>query len=198
MIIANHKPIRIIGYNQASSAQEMFAEISKTHGQTEILAPDDFFLFPNKEQYQYIIAECLDRKERLIVIDMVDQQCLDLITVIHDTAVIGADSLTKIGAGTFIFPFCTVSIHSQVGRHCVIGSYGLIGHYSNLGTNCILRPGVMVNGKSTIGNNCVLNTRVTVTNKSKVSDNVELMAFSTVTKNITDPGKYIGSKARKI
>jgi UDP-3-O-[3-hydroxymyristoyl] glucosamine N-acyltransferase len=80
----------------------------------------------------------------------------------------------------------------------VIGSYSLIGHYSNLGTNCILRPGVMVNGKSTIGNNCVLNTRVTVTNKSKVSDNVELMAFSNVTKNITNPGKYIGSKVRKI
>ena len=198
MIIGNDKPIRIIGYDQASSAKEMFAEISKTHQQTKILTPDDFFLVSDKQQYQYIISEWLDRKERLYVIDMVDKQCLDLITVIHDTTVIDSSTLTQIGAGTFIFPFCIVSIHSQLGRHCVIGSYSLIGHYSNLGTNCLLRPGVIINGKSTIGNNCVLNTRVTVTNKSKVSDNVELMAFTNVTKKITDPGKYIGTKARKI
>jgi hypothetical protein len=57
---------------------------------------------------------------------------------------------------------------STIGRHCIVGSYSLIGHYSSIGNNCILRPGVMITGKSTVGNNCTINTRSTVTNNSTV------------------------------
>lgn len=197
MIIANQKPILIVGYQQGSSAQEIFAALKSNRSQVDIIEPDSFFNLDNYHEYQYIVSEQSDRKKRTQVIEFLDQNNLDLVTFIHDTAVVGQIPPAKIGAGSFVFPFCTLSIHSEIGRHCIVGSYSLIGHYSRLGNNCFLRPGVMINGKSSVGNNCVLNTRVTVTNKSRISDNIELMAFTNVTKNLTDPGKYIGSTARK-
>jgi len=198
MIIANSKPIRIIGYNQGSSAQEFSAEIKKTHNSAMIVEPDEFLKLKHKQSYQYIVSEWKDSNQRAKIIEYIDQNNFDLITVIHDTAVIGQMPVALIGHGSFVFPFCNLSIHSQIGKHCVVGSYSLIGHYSKLGDNCILRPGVMINGKSSVGNNCVLNTRVTVTNNCMVEDNIKIMAFSNVTKNLTDPGEYIGSPARKI
>ena len=194
MIIGNNKPIRIIGYTKSSMTQEFLAEIQKTH-LAEVITPDDFFKEPGQDQYQYIVSVSWDLAERKTVIDHVDQHGLDLITVIHDLAIVGTD---HIGPGSFIFGFSTAAIGSKIGRHSIIGYYSLVGHYSCLGNNCILRPGVMINGKSTVGNNCVINSRVTVTNGSTLADNIELMAFTNVTKDLTSPGRYIGPTAKKI
>ena len=56
MIIANHKPIRIIGYHRASGTYEFVNEISKTHPCT-VIEPDDFFALLNKDQYQYRLGD---------------------------------------------------------------------------------------------------------------------------------------------
>lgn len=197
MIIANQKPILIVGYQQGSMAQEIYSELKSNHPQVDIIQPDDFFKLANHSDYQYMVSVWADHKQRIQVIEFLDQNNLDLVTFIHETVSVGKIPPVTIGAGSFVFPFCTLSIHSKIGKHCIVGSYSLIGHYSQLSNNCVLRPGVMVNGKSFVGNNCILNTRVTVTNNSQISDNIELMAFSNVTKDLTTPGRYIGSVARK-
>jgi UDP-3-O-[3-hydroxymyristoyl] glucosamine N-acyltransferase len=196
MIVANHKPIKIIGYAESSMTQEFVNQISLTH-YAEVIRPDDFLLLCNQDDYQYIIAVSYDLEERKKLIEYVDQQNFDLITVINDTALLGTAPVAVIHPGSFIFPFCNISIASTVGRHCIVGSYSLIGHYASIGNNCIVSPGVMITGKSTVGHNCTINTRSTVTNNSTVTDNVKIMAFTNVVKNIVESGKYIGSTARR-
>ena len=196
MIIANDKPIRIIGYTESSTTDEFVNEISKTHP-VEVISTKSFIACDNKKDYQYIVSVIFDWKERLDIIDLVDKLDLDLITVIHDTVVLGINPKPLIGSGTFIFPFCNISLASTMGRHCIIGSYTLIGHYTTLGNNCCLSPGVSITGKSTLGNNCIIRTKSTVTNRLTVTDNVEIMAFSNVIKDITEPGRYIGSRAKR-
>ena len=178
-------------------AREFFNEITKTHLAEEIL-PAVFLLEPNKQNYQYIVALSWDREERQRIIEYIDKNNLDLITVINDTSLIGHTPAATIGPGTFIFPFCNISIASHVGRHCIIGSYSLIGHYSGLGDNCELRPGVMINGKSQIGKNCLIETKATITNRAMICDAVDIMAFSEVRKDITESGRYVGKPARRI
>jgi UDP-3-O-[3-hydroxymyristoyl] glucosamine N-acyltransferase len=197
MIIGNTKPIRIIGYPQSSMTQEFFAEIQKTH-KVEIIQPSVFLKSTTQDQYQYIVSVSWDLEERNQIIFDIDQKNLNLISVIHDTVIIGELPGAIVKPGSFIFPYSTVAIGSQVGRHSIIGYYSLVGHYSNLGNNCILRPGSMVNGKSNIGNNCVMNTRSTVTAGSNLVDNITLMAFCSVSKDLTSSGQYAGSPARKI
>ena len=196
MIIGNNKPIRIIGYNESSMTQEFVNEMALTQ-LVEVISPKDFLLLPDQNNYQYIISVSYDLEERKKLIAYVDQQNLDLITVISGTTLVGTTPAAVIHPGTFVFPFCNISIASTIGRHCIVGSYSLIGHYASIGNNCILRPGVMVTGKSTVGNNCTINTRSTITNNSNVTDNVEIMAFTNVVKNIIESGKYIGSTARR-
>jgi UDP-3-O-[3-hydroxymyristoyl] glucosamine N-acyltransferase len=194
MIRGNNKPIRIVGYPQSTMTQEFVNEISKTHS-AEVVAP---LSFEPDNNYQYIVAVTFDLEERRQIIDAVDQHKLDLITVIHDTSLIGSNPPADIGAGTFVFPFSTVALGAQTGRHCIIGPYNLIGHYSHLGDNCITRPGVIISDKSKVGNNCVFNIKSTVTNKVTITDNVSIMGLSNVVKDIDQPGRYAGSSARRV
>lgn len=196
MIIGNDKPIRVIGYPQSTTTQEYINEISRSHV-TTVLLPDEFVAIKRKGDYQYIVSISKDLSERHRIVQLIDRENLDLITVISDYCILGQSPPPIIGAGTFIFPFCLISLGSQIGKHCVIGSYSLIGHYSAIDNNCILRPSVMVTDKSSVGKNCVLNLRSVVTNKSHVADNVTVMAFSSVTKNITESGNYIGTPVRR-
>lgn len=194
MIIGNNKPIRIIGYTESSMTQEFVNEISKTHA-VQVIAPAEFIA---DHDYQYIVSMTYDLDERLHMIDLVDQQGLDLVTVVHDTSLIGTNPPAEIGAGTFVFPFTIVALGSVIGPHSVIGPYNLIGHYSCVGRNCVTRPGVIISDKSRVGNNCVFNIRSTVTNRVTITNNVEVMALSNVVKDIEHPGRYAGSSVKRI
>jgi UDP-3-O-[3-hydroxymyristoyl] glucosamine N-acyltransferase len=191
MIIANNKPIVIVGYKQSSMTHEFEHAISKTHDYS-ILEPDQYMDFENKHNYQYIVASWKDFDSRKIILEHVDDLDLDLVTYIDETAVI----VGNVGPGSFVHPFSKVSIQSTVGKHCIVCSYSLIGHYCSVGDGCVIRPGVLLVGKSTIGKNCVLNARSTVCNAVHVCADTEIMGFSAVTKDITKPGVYLGTPAR--
>jgi UDP-3-O-[3-hydroxymyristoyl] glucosamine N-acyltransferase len=196
IITVNQNPIRIIGYTESSMTQEFLNEIGKTH-KVEVILPQDFInnQFPD---YQYIVSVSVDFIQRKKIIDIIDKNNFDLITVIHDTTLIGSVPPAVIQPGTFIFPFCSIALGSHIGKHCIIGPYNLIGHYSRIGNNCITRPSVVISDKSTVGNNCVFNIRSTVTNKVVIVDNVEVLGLTNVVKNIETAGRYVGSTARKI
>ena len=196
ILTVNNNPIRIIGYLESSMTQEFVNEIVKTHP-VEVIAPDNF-LNNIDPKYQYIVSVTFDLVERKKIINIVDQHNLDLITVIHDTVLVGTNPPAEIQPGTFIFPFSSISLGSKVGRHCIIGPYNLIGHYSSLGNNCLTRPAVIISDKSTVGSHCVFNIKSTVTNKSNIVDNVEVLGLTNVVKNIDQPGRYAGSSARRI
>jgi len=195
MIVGNNKPICVIGYEESSMTQEFVNEIAKTH--KSVVTVPSKFLNNISRDYQYIISVSVDLEERKKIIKIVDEHDLDLVTVIHDTVIIGNHPPAVIMPGTFIFPFCNISIASSIGRHCIVGAYTLIGHYSSIGHNCIIRPGVTVTGKSELGNNCIVNTKSTITNKSIINDCVEIMAFAKIIKNIGQPGSYAG-RSKKI
>jgi carbonic anhydrase/acetyltransferase-like protein (isoleucine patch superfamily) len=197
MIIANEKPIQIIGYTESTMTAEFVNAISLTHP-VEVVRPVDFLSLENKDSYQYIISVSVDLNERRQLIDIVDQLDLDLITVIHDSVLLNPDPSTIINPGTFIFPFCNIVHGAQIGRHCIVSSYSLIGHYTVVGDNCIIRPGVMITDRSVIGKNCMINIRSTVTNKVNIADNVKISGCSSVTKDITQPGRYAGTPARRV
>jgi UDP-3-O-[3-hydroxymyristoyl] glucosamine N-acyltransferase len=196
IITTNNNPIRIIGYPESSMTQEFVNEIGKTH-QVEVILPKDF-LSNQSTDYQYIVAVTVDFDERKKMIDIIDNNKLDVITVIHDSSLVGSAPPAVIQPGTFIFPFCSIALGSYIGRHCVIGPYNLIGHYSRLGNNCVTRPSVVISDKSTVGNNCIFNIRSTVTNKVVIVDNVVVLGLTNVVKNIELPGRYAGSSARRI
>lgn len=199
MIIKNSKPILIVGYPDSSMTDEAVYFIEEEGSCVdEILTPDEFLDLKNKNYYQYFIGGMgilhRDLTERSRICSELDN--LDCISIIHDTSVIARDF--KPQKGLFICPFVTVLQKSFVDRFCWIENYSLIAHYCNIGRNCIINPGVIVGGRTTIGNNCLLRIKSAVSNKITICDNTVVEGFSNVTKNISCPGVYVGSPARKL
>ena len=71
MILANQKPIYIIGYRESSMTKEFMQEISKTHF-AQTIEPDEFLGLKNKQQFQYIVSSWIDLQSRKQITDLVD------------------------------------------------------------------------------------------------------------------------------
>lgn len=120
----------------------------------------------------------------------------------------------SIGDNTFIGPFVEIQKDVSIGKNCKIQSHSFICELVTIGDNTVVAHGVMfindlfanggpANGdkdlwKSTnIGNNVSIGSNSTIL-PINICDNVVVGAGSVVTKDINEPGIYIGNPARKI
>lgn len=206
---ANNKPLRIIGIPQSTITQEgeHFIRVQDGYiGDFKIITPDEFLALTNKSDYQYLCMFTLDTAKRIYIINLLDSMNLDCFTYIHNSSVLFKDlesmpyndAIKIVGRGTFIFGFTAILLNSKIGNHCIIEAYCLISHYCELKDNVIMHSGVMIAGKTTIGANSCFNFKAAVLNAITICDDVEVGAISTVTKDITRPGRYIGSVARYV
>lgn len=205
MIKDNGLPLKIIGYEQSTVTQEVRAALTfyggseNTYYSIEIITPEEFLTLNNRTEYQYSVAFNRDPALRSKIVKLIYDERLSCPTGIHPTVVIASSNIEqRIGIGTLIAPYCSLMVDCQIGDFCLIENYSLISHYVTIGNNVHIHPGTMIAGKSQIGNNCVFNFRSTVLNNISICDNVEIGAVSTVTKDITVPGKYVGTPARLI
>jgi acetyltransferase-like isoleucine patch superfamily enzyme len=199
MLVAKQdKDIVMIGVEQSTLTQEMYyGVLAETTIPTRIITPTEFIELDNKHLYQYAIAFSLEIELRKEVIKIIKDLDLDCITYAHDSIYL-YDDLDKIaGKGTFIAPFSTVLLGSKIGEHCIIEAYCLVSHYAELKDNVILHAGSMIAGKTTIGENSMFNFRASALPGLTIGSDIEVGAASTATKNLQEPGVYIGTPARR-
>lgn len=120
----------------------------------------------------------------------------------------------KIGNDCFIGPFVEIQKNGKIGDSCKIQSHSFICKLVSIGNYCFISHGVtFINDlfteggqaqgdqdkwKSTeIGNNVSIGTNSTILPVSICNDAV-IGTGSVVSKDITEPGIYIGNPARKI
>ncbi len=196
-MIKNEKPIKIIGYSESMLTQDsMYYGKNFVNEDISIMTPDEFKNLQSKDDFQYFIGFALDLKEREQTIDLLDEYDSDCVTFIHETASVHEGAV--IGKGSCVANFSTVMQGAVLGKHCFVETYCLISHNTTVGNNCMLHSGTMIAGKTTIGKNCMFNFRSGVMNKLDICDNTVIGAFSNVTKNIDNPGVYVGTPARKL
>jgi|TARA_B100001094_G_scaffold323824_1_gene375379 UDP-3-O-[3-hydroxymyristoyl] glucosamine N-acyltransferase len=196
-MIKNEKPLKIIGYSESMLTQDsMYYGKNFVNEDISIMTPDEFKNLQSKDDFQYFIGFALDLKEREQTIDLLDEYDSDCVTFIHETASVHEGAV--IGKGSCVANFSTVMQGAVLGKHCFVETYCLISHNTTVGNNCMLHSGTMIAGKTTIGKNCMFNFRSGVMNKLDICDNTVIGAFSNVTKNIDNPGVYVGTPARKL
>lgn len=202
MILSNNDTIRLIGYPESTITQEAKFFISQEfRGSIEVISPTEFIESSFKDLYSYVIAFTLDEELRQQVITVLESNKLDCIIYIHPTVTrYFNDEQVRdfVGAGSFISPQSTMLMGSTLGKYCIVETYCLISHYVEIGDNTQLHSGTMIAGKTTIGKNCMFNFKSTVLNALTIGDGIELGAMSCFTKNTADPGKYVGTPARRI
>ncbi len=120
----------------------------------------------------------------------------------------------QLGSDVFIGPFVEIQKDVRIGSRTKVQSHTFICELVTIGQDCFIGHGVMfINDlfseggpargdkskwKSTqIGNNVSIGSNVTILPVS-VCDEVVIGAGAVVTKNITEPGVYVGNPAKKI
>lgn len=119
-----------------------------------------------------------------------------------------------IGDGVFIGPFTEIQKDVQIGQRTKVQSHSFICELVTIGDDCFIGHGVMfINDtfssggpargdkskwKSTrIGNDVSIGSNATIM-PVEICDHVVIGAGAVVTKNITEPGFYVGNPARKM
>lgn len=120
----------------------------------------------------------------------------------------------KIGDNCFIGPFVEIQKKVSIGKYSKIQSHSFICELVDIGNYCFIGHGVMfINDlfleggpaggdqskwrHTIIGNNVSIGSNATIL-PVKICDNVVIGAGAVVTKNINEPGTYIGNPARKL
>lgn len=119
-----------------------------------------------------------------------------------------------LGDNCFIGPFVEIQKNVTIGANTKIQSHTFVCELVTIGNNCFISHGVMfINDvfkkggpaggdknlwKNTIiGNNVSIGTNATIL-PVKITDNVVVGAGAVVTKDINEPGIYVGNPAKKI
>jgi acetyltransferase-like isoleucine patch superfamily enzyme len=119
-----------------------------------------------------------------------------------------------LGDDCFVGPFTEIQKGVMIGDRCRIQSHSFICELVKIGEDCFIGHGVMfINDtfstgapaggdrskwKSTkIGNHVSIGSNATILPVT-ICDHVVIGAGAVVTKDITEPGKYVGNPARKL
>ncbi len=119
-----------------------------------------------------------------------------------------------IGDDCFIGPFVEIQKGVKVGNKCKVQSHTFICELVSIGDECFIGHGVMFindlfsNGKpaggdmklwkpTSIGNKVSIGSNATILPVS-ICDNVVVGAGAVVTKNVIEPGIYVGNPAKKL
>jgi acetyltransferase-like isoleucine patch superfamily enzyme len=143
----------------------------------------------------------------LRTVGIVDVKFGDNVTVIQPVNLYGC----TIGDDSFVGPFVEVQKGANIGKRCRIQSHAFICDLVSIGDDCFISHGAMfindpfVTGgpagkpnlwRSTkIGNGVSIGTNATIMPVS-ICDRAVIGAGAVVTKDITEPGFYVGNPAR--
>lgn len=105
-------------------------------------------------------------------------------------------SLATIGAGSMILRMATVNSGARIGEGVIINSGAIVEHDTQVGDFSHISPGAVLLGGSKIGCLCHIGANATVLPKISICGNVIIGAGATVTRNINQPGTYVGTPAK--
>lgn len=101
-----------------------------------------------------------------------------------------------------IGPFSTIARATLdstiIGKHARIGHGVYIGHNCKVGQRTIIVDGAIMGGSSEIGDDCWVGLNATIRNGIKICDNVMVAMGAVISKDITEPGIYVGAPARRM
>lgn len=117
-------------------------------------------------------------------------------TLIHPSACVGIE--TKIGKGTVVMPLVVVNACAEIGDFTVLNSGCVVEHDCRVGDFTLIAPNTTLCGVVSVGNSVWMGAGSSVNPTVKICDNVIVGSGGVVTKDITEPGTYVGVPVNKI
>ena len=164
----------------------------------KVLGNDDLIEELIKKDYHFLITigQIKSSGLRMKLFERLQKQNAKLATVISPKAYISPNA--TIGVGTIVLHGTLINAGAVVGQNCIINSLSLIEHDALVGNHTHISTGALVNGGCTVGDHTFIGSGSVIANTIKVGNNVVIGAGSFVLNDITEPGVYAGSPAKKI
>lgn len=119
-----------------------------------------------------------------------------LISVIARTAHLGRGATVQ--PGCFLANFCHVGPEAVIGADTIINTAAIVEHEVKIGSHCHIGPNAAISGRCVIGDLTFVGVGATIKDYVKVCAGVMIGAGATVVADITEPGTYVGTPARRI
>lgn len=104
----------------------------------------------------------------------------------------------KISEGTIVMHHSMVNAQATVGKNCIINTKCLIEHDAHIGDHCHISTGAIINGGVLLGDNCFVGTGAKILQYLKIGSDITIGAGAVVTKDLSEPGTYVGIPAKKL
>lgn len=111
-------------------------------------------------------------------------------TAVHPDAVIAED--VSLAQGSVVMAGVVINSGTKVGRHCIVNTSSSIDHDCVLEDYVHISPGAVVAGTVYIGAGTWLGAGSVIINNLNICSSVIVGAGGVVTKNILEPGTYVG------
>lgn len=116
--------------------------------------------------------------------------------IIHTRAYKGSE--IDPGSGNIVCPGVVISVDVEAGSHNLFNWNCTVGHDSIIGDFNVFNPSCNISGSTRIGSRVLVGTGAQVLQGLSICDDVIIGAGAVVTKDITEPGVYVGMPARRI
>ncbi len=161
-----------------------------------ILGSDDVLSSLAERDIHLAFIAIGDVSTRSILADKVRSNNLELITIIHPSAVVDSD--VPIGKGVIIYPNVTVNAGVRIGDGVLINSNASIGHDTQIGNFVNINPGASVAGSVTIGDHAFLGIGCSVLEKIEIGSEAVIGGGALVRENVAPGVKVVGVPAKPL
>jgi sugar O-acyltransferase (sialic acid O-acetyltransferase NeuD family) len=153
----------------------------------------DAFIYEDEADFFVAIGNNATREK--IQLKLVNEG-LNLVSLVHPSAVIGTD--VEIGIGTAVMAGVVINSSSRVGKGCIINTSSSLDHDNIIGDYVHISPGASLAGTVRVEKGTWLGIGSVVSNNVNICSGCKLGAGAVVVKDITEPGTYVGVPVRRV
>lgn len=131
---------------------------------------------------------------RLEIIGKLQDLGYELPALVSPAAIINEDVV--VGAATVICDGAVLASGTRTGMACILNTGCVVDHDCRLGDGVHLAPGAVLCGGVQVGDLSMVGAGAVVIQERRIADRCLIAAGATVTRNLTEPGIYVGTPAR--
>lgn len=148
-----------------------------------------------RDKYEIVVA-IADSVHRQRIVESLPKST-KYFTHIHPSVQVHGEDV-EIGEGSIICAGTILTTNIKIGKHAHLNLITTVGHDCVIGDYFTTAPGVQISGNENIGNRVYFGSRSCMKQKLSICDDVIIGMNAGVVKNITEPGTYVGTPAKKI
>lgn len=137
-----------------------------------------------------------NNKLRKTTINKLQQANVNLVSIIHPSAVIS--QYVNIEVGTVVFANAVVNVNSKIGQGCIINTGATVDHDCQIGECVHISPGTNIAGGVSVGTLSWLGIGSSIIESLTLAENTQIGAGAVVTQSTQANSLYLGVPAKRI